>query len=1347
MEVREREAVEDGREAQIEALVRQLSETEHALQELLAGEVDAVIDPVRGTSFILSQAQVELRRSEARARMLLENAPAIVWTTDTDLRITSIAGKEMAVLGMTPDRVVEASLPEAAKELPSLASVLAAHYRALEGQRASYEARIEERVFSGAIEPLWDENRRIVGCVGLGLDVSRQRRIEDVFDGALSNARQRLEALVERTGELAPEHLVMVQEVLESSFTAVEELQVSGEELHQQNEELVVVHNELEISRLHYRDLFESAPDGYLVTDPAGIIRRANQAAEELLGTREELLRDKPLVLYVAEGERAEFHRRLDRVRAEKKSYGEWELRVRSRESGVFPAALTVSPIHDAQGKLTGLRWLLRDISPSKRAQERERLLEEVRTAAEEAQAANTLMRTLLNVMPVGVVVCNADGILLMTNPPGQKILGGSVYGDIVAPKLSYTSYYPDGTPLPASETPLARAMELGETVSGVEILIHREDGSERTLLTGAAPVRDELGRIISGVTVFQDITVRKRLERDVEAERARLRALVESAPEGIVMTDAQARILMTNPTADRLYARPVPYGKDYQNHAELALYTSDGDPYDPRDLPLTRAALDGEVVSNENMAIVWPDGQWRDLLVNTAPIRGSEGGILGAVGLIQDVTEQKEAERALHASEEMARRRAEELATLMDLTPVAVWVAEDPNCHIITGNREAQTFYEAEADENLSAGAISGAQDTTRRFFSDGRELMPDELPMQVAAATGQEVINSELEVLLPSGKTRSMLGSARPLFDTEGQVRGSIGAFMDITEHKRAERALRESEARYRELFDTSRDGLVFTDTGGRILECNPAYLDLLGYETFAEVRSKSYEELTPPEYHEMEARVIREQTLTRGYSDAYEKEYIRKTGERIFVSVKGWLRVNDDDEPVGMWVIVRDITERKRAQDALWRERNLLLTVMENTHAHLAYLDSGFNFLMVNAAYAEGAGYTKEELVGRNHFTLFPHAENQAIFERMRDTGEAIAFQARPFELPDQPERGTTYWDWTLVPVQENGRVRGLVFSLVDVTEQEQTRQALRRYAERLRGLYQTSQTTLTAHSLDDIITAIPRLVPGLLECVRADVMLYDFEADTMTLLAVHTAGKTAVDKGWRASIDTAWVTALQSSPDDVHLIADLQQTRATSAWQTALQAEQVRALLAVPMVIDGALVGSLNLGMSEAGPVMPDKIEIAQELATQLTLGIQQVRLREQVQRYTEDLEEKVRRRTAALRASNTRFRVIFEDAAIGIALIDQHTHVIASNPSLQSMLGYSAEELKGMALTQLSHPDILENDAQLYRELLDAKRRHYQVEGRYMHKEGQPINVSVVVSLVQQQHSMMCVTPS
>jgi PAS domain S-box-containing protein len=163
-----------------------------------------------------------------------------------------------------------------------------------------------------------------------------------------------------------------------------------------------------------------------------------------------------------------------------------------------------------------------------------------------------------------------------------------------------------------------------------------------------------------------------------------------------------------------------------------------------------------------------------------------------------------------------------------------------------------------------------------------------------------------------------------------------------------------------------------------------------------------------------------------------------------------------------------------QRGRAQDALRGERDTLNTIMENTQAHLAYLDPEFNFVGVNSAYVKGSGHSREELLGHNHFLLFPDPENQAIFEGVRDTGQPVEFRAKPFEYPDQPERGVTYWDWTLAPVtNEAGQVGGLVLSLLDVTERKQMEEALRaardelelRVQERTAALAATNQALLT------------------------------------------------------------------------------------------------------------------------------------------------------------------------------------------------------------------------------------------------------------------------------------------
>lgn len=146
-----------------------------------------------------------------------------------------------------------------------------------------------------------------------------------------------------------------------------------------------------------------------------------------------------------------------------------------------------------------------------------------------------------------------------------------------------------------------------------------------------------------------------------------------------------------------------------------------------------------------------------------------------------------------------------------------------------------------------------------------------------------------------------------------------------------------------------------------------------------------------------------------------------------------------------------------EHQRAMElakTLANERDILQAIMENTRTQLAYFDTQFNFLRVNSAYLQGSKQSSEDLIGRNHFELFPDAENQSIFEKVRDTGHAVEFRARPFTFPDQPERGTTFWDWSLVPIKNGtGQVEGLVLSLLEVTERVLAEQALRKHQEEL------------------------------------------------------------------------------------------------------------------------------------------------------------------------------------------------------------------------------------------------------------------------------------------------------
>lgn len=126
-------------------------------------------------------------------------------------------------------------------------------------------------------------------------------------------------------------------------------------------------------------------------------------------------------------------------------------------------------------------------------------------------------------------------------------------------------------------------------------------------------------------------------------------------------------------------------------------------------------------------------------------------------------------------------------------------------------------------------------------------------------------------------------------------------------------------------------------------------------------------------------------------------------------------------------------------------------LMERIFSNIHVLVAYLDTDFNFIRVNENYAAADQQRSPDFfVGKNHFALYPDAENEAIFRRVLESGEPFVAYAKPFEYPDQPERGVTYWDWNLTPVKdEHGRIEGLLLTLAEVTAQK------RAEAERLRA----------------------------------------------------------------------------------------------------------------------------------------------------------------------------------------------------------------------------------------------------------------------------------------------------
>ncbi len=186
----------------------------------------------------------------------------------------------------------------------------------------------------------------------------------------LEQAQKRAELLWEQLHELPDTQQELMKKALEELSNALEELRVTREELQCQ-EELIAARHAIEKERKRYEELFDFAPDGYLVTDVEGTIQEANRAISELLSVRVAFLIGKPLTVFVPAAEQLKFHTQLiQSINPQLMRLQNWEVYLQPRGGVPFLGAINITTISNEEQKIIGLRWLIRDVTEQKHLEE-----------------------------------------------------------------------------------------------------------------------------------------------------------------------------------------------------------------------------------------------------------------------------------------------------------------------------------------------------------------------------------------------------------------------------------------------------------------------------------------------------------------------------------------------------------------------------------------------------------------------------------------------------------------------------------------------------------------------------------------------------------------------------------------------------------------------------------------------------------------------------------------------------------------------------------------------------------------------------------------------------------------
>lgn len=306
-------------------------------------------------------------------------------------------------------------------------------------------------------------------------------------------------------------------------------------------------------------------------------------------------------------------------------------------------------------------------------------------------------------------------------------------------------------------------------------------------------------------------------------------------------------------------------------------------------------------------------------------------------------------------------------------------------------------------------------------------------------------------LRVLRTDGSMRVIKSLGQVVFDSDDKPVRMFGSVQDVTEQRRAEELIRESEVRFHAICDQAVVGIAQTDLTGRFLFVNDRYLQTLGYSR-TELMQMRMQEITHPE--DLPANLIQFRALGEGGPDfLIEKRYIRKDGSvlRVRKHVNG---IRDLSGKVTSIVAVSvDITEQRQHEEALRASEARYRIFVDHATDGLFLYDRDGHIVDVNRQACETLGYSRDELIGKTPADFDPDVTPEIIaFRRARlAKGETIAFDARR-----RRKDGSTFpVEVRIRPFEVDGHVYKL--SLVhDITERTKTEEELRNYAQQLRDL---------------------------------------------------------------------------------------------------------------------------------------------------------------------------------------------------------------------------------------------------------------------------------------------------
>jgi PAS domain S-box-containing protein len=641
-----------------------------------------------------------------------------------------------------------------------------------------------------------------------------------------------------------------------------------------------------------------------------------------------------------------------------------------------------------------------------------------------ELEAERAFLVAALQQMPAGVVIAAA--------PSGKTILANHLFDEVmgqpyvpledVSEYSVYKGFHPDGSPYQAHEWPLSRTVTQGEIVQGEEIEILDADGKKRMLRVSSAPILDNDGTVVAGVVVASDITERKQAEQELVSKEEKLRYILHNITGPYISLDEEWRYVEINDAAEQelFQGRPARelIGKVIWEEFPQVVG-------DPAYHQFVTAMRTGEPAHFEQYSQIL--NRWYEF--HAFP----HNNCLEVYH--RDISERKFAEDALRESE----RR---LQVALRTAPLMVYQTDENLCYTWIHNPR----------HGLSIEEMIGKRDDELQPAEEVAELVEFERSVLESGKGARRLVR----LSTPQG-TYIIDVSAEPVRLPDGEIGGLTVAAFDLTETQRMQERL-EYQA---QLLENVHDAIIATDLDLRITSWNKAAEMLYGWKE-EEVLGKLARDITRSQMSPAQRAWAIEEI--RG-AKAYKVDLVQFTRDGRAITVEGSTSPFYDSEGrvIGYVSVNRDISQRKQAEQAL-SEANIVLKKSEQQMRDV--LNSLFTFVGVltpdgtlieaNRAPLEAAGIDFEDVKDKPFDQAYWWSYSAEAQEQIQSAVQTAAEgRSSRFDIHARMAGGRLMpLDFMIAPMRdEQGQIKYLVPSAVDITERKRAEEAIQRYTQQL------------------------------------------------------------------------------------------------------------------------------------------------------------------------------------------------------------------------------------------------------------------------------------------------------